>query len=1067
MDLNFALPVQGDSLNNPSHAYGVPGLTRDYRSDSEGEENEGVVSLGEDVDHDERHAVLQEDSGHGVVTPSPDFGRNGVSPPNSGQLNPHATPFRPSNATSRPHFLSSHKPVIVNDYLSSTRTTTALTSGSETFINLEDIMGSTSSNHDWIGDFDEFYTPTSSVAPTPLQTPSGIFRPFVAPTLTVVGVPEGRPVLNNAPMTRSRLREQIASLVRQPEQPIGPLALFIYQIEGSDITSCDLSRIRAKYLRLCRVQHTTRSYSMYSGHSPALLIILSCPTPRKATDTVSLPTLRWPKDQIPVEIFEMIAGHLSRDDVKSMRLVSREFECRVSRALFLTSVVPFNTEIYDMLETHSSRKRGVTGKTKVAATREDASSMAPEILRWTNAKEDREGKVYKGHGLRVFEGFGPHILEFGMSFEVEEDALLRAPQKKALNTVTSFYGAYNWPDEQYSRFDNLAGLERAADETPKMKQAFSHLTKVKRLALSVDSGLGWLSGPDVSIHTRVFHRPTPVFDNSRSCPDRKLRAAEEFWKKLQTSHRLAAGNDGKGLKEAVLNWRELKCPVSALRGIAETLWADLEKWEAMDFRPVSETLPGRVDNRNVARQGILYTTTGQDADAAPLLADAITPNDLSKEQKEWLMETEWAQRAFLMSYMLAVIDNPAVFHRIDTLNLACLSSSHVPLLCRPDFWAALPNLRNVTVQIAPDWRTITKDDAGYIECPQVDPSKAVPSFRAMLQHHIATKQSIKHLHIGWLGGGEHAKGVFARNRNLLPAPFMRTEYMTTADSPISDMLHFPYVEVLTISNGWATPTALLAFFERHKESQVKKFTLSSVSLTAHPKFAPVVQMQAFPQFNVFIQNPQGMAPPAQHQLMMGQNAAQGQNHVYTQGHNPHLSAVQNHNALNAPPGWHPVNLNWTEGHREGSWPEIINRVSPGRTYDDFLNVVAKDSYYEPPVKEKAALTEVEFVSCGYVRLATAPFDQSVLEPPTSLRPSEFFSKRIDALFPVMLFSRDRYLGQIVQHMPTRELRALHWIWGMREGWSNKDKAQEPEYDGCLPGGTGRFSGTIRGGASIS
>ncbi|KAK5007938.1 hypothetical protein LTR60_005586 [Cryomyces antarcticus] len=268
--------------------------------------------------------------------------------------------------------------------------------------------------------------------------------------------------------------------------------------------------------------------------------------------------------------------------------------------------------------------------------------------------------------------------------------------------------------------------------------------------------------------------------------------------------------------------------------------------------------------------------------------------------------------------------------------------------------------------------------------------------------------------------------------------------MTTADSPISDMLHFPYVEVLTISNCWATPTALLAFFERHKESQVKKFTLSSVSLTAHPKFAPVVQMQAFPQFNVFIQNPQGMAPPAQHQLMMGQNAAQGQNHVYTQGHNPHLSAVQNHNALNAPPGWHPVNLNWTEGHREGSWPEIINRVSPGRTYDDFLNVVAKDSYYEPPVKEKAALTEVEFVSCGYVRLATAPFDQSVLEPPTSLRPSEFFSKRIDALFPVMLFSRDRYLGQIVQHMPTRELRALHWIWGMREGWSNKDKAQEPE-----------------------
>ena len=45
-------------------------------------------------------------------------------------------------------------------------------------------------------------------------------------------------------------------------------------------------------------------------------------------------------------------------------------------------------------------------------------------------------------------------------------------------------------------------------------------------------------------------------------------------------------------------------------------------------------------------------------------------------------------------------------------------------------------------------------------------------------------------------------------------------------------------------------------------------------------------------------------------------------------------------------------------------------------------------------------------------------------------------------------------------MPRRELDALLFAWGLTEGWEDREKAEEAEYDGLLAGGTGRFSGTI-------
>lgn len=56
-----------------------------------------------------------------------------------------------------------------------------------------------------------------------------------------------------------------------------------------------------------------------------------------------------PEWRLPVEIVEIIAEYLNRDDIKALRMVNHELHRFVSRVLFRTVVVPFNTEICGML----------------------------------------------------------------------------------------------------------------------------------------------------------------------------------------------------------------------------------------------------------------------------------------------------------------------------------------------------------------------------------------------------------------------------------------------------------------------------------------------------------------------------------------------------------------------------------------------------------------------------------------------------------------------------------------------------------------------------------------------
>ena len=85
-------------------------------------------------------------------------------------------------------------------------------------------------------------------------------------------------------------------------------------------------------------------------------LITSKPKLASTSSSVKKPAVRWVQPDfwrtcdIPVEIFEIIAIFLSRDDLLRMRLVNRDFEKKISRHVFRTVVVPFKPNIYGMVD---------------------------------------------------------------------------------------------------------------------------------------------------------------------------------------------------------------------------------------------------------------------------------------------------------------------------------------------------------------------------------------------------------------------------------------------------------------------------------------------------------------------------------------------------------------------------------------------------------------------------------------------------------------------------------------------------------------------------------------------
>ena len=188
-----------------------------------------------------------------------------------------------------------------------------------------------------------------------------------------------------------------------------------------------------------------------------------------------------------------------------------------------------------------------------------------------------------------------------------------------------------------------------------------------------------------------------------------------------------------------------------------------------------------------------------------------------------------AQEAFMTSYVIAVTNNKVIFNTESTLNIATLSSRYILYLRRICFWAALPNLHTMKLNISPDWRGISVGARNLLIRPIICPSTAVIALSTFIRDFIPPLRSIKKLSLGWVDGGEFATGLFARNQHILCAPFvlqLALRHHNLADN----IVLFPHVMRLTLTNCWMTPSLLEMFLLQHKNT-LQVPTLSSVSLT--------------------------------------------------------------------------------------------------------------------------------------------------------------------------------------------------------------------------------------------
>lgn len=868
--------------------------------------------------------------------------------------------------------------------------------------------------------------------------------------------------------------------------------------------------------------------------------------------------------KLPVEMFDHIAEYLSRDDVKNMRLACKDFERFISGHFFRSVVVPFHPGIYGTAHTPAcSEDRKGKGR-KTEPTYERATkimlAMAPSM-----AHGDSNQK------LNVYRDFGPFIQRYGMSFEVSDDELKRPQAKNVKQGHDAYWGAYDWPFPEYPRFPDRAGLEEAADETSAMKQAFSQLPNVNSLALSVTSGLGWITNGDLSLRSRILRSSDSRCESSRYKAGHLAQARRKLWQALEDGYRLMGAKAelklselgrletddlARYLKQAhAPHWMPIEdgllvgadlsddfhskarnpvnirvhlrsyldesysqelygylsdlarlhnCSIEAAKQLAfshETQPEDSWKLGAEPsrcFSELSKNTPTRfirktsiTDNlTDPPGSGILYTkpfaSTYEGVGGRP--PGYIIPNALSQAQKEWLMETAWAQDAFLSSYLLSVADNSLAFEQVQTLTLAPFSSRHLAKLHRNDFWSALPRLKALEIIVLPDWRDVCRNYAGETVTPNVRPSEGADALFCLLNKTLRQKTSLAELKVGWASGGEHAEGFHARDNHLLPAPIVAKEDCLSPPDHGLKLLSMPKLTKLVLVNCWVTPNALTAFTTNHLQSQysLSDMIFDSVSLTAHPKYpaqnqgAHATTHPQGPPVATHLQGPGLSQPTFQHGWSLRSvpmpatlSYQQQQQHSLYAGNHAAASHPFNHAYSPVPPNLQVQQVKESYRPRDGSWPNIFSVLGSACSRS------SKD--------KRLRLT---MLSCGYARFPHAAFSQSCLDEVVqeqgafhgSRAPGPdsdpWLSKRRDAVGEYVLQSSDPLLGYIFSLMKPSELSVLEADWGLERGWPKPHvvgggyddddgwgrwgwrTAEGKEYDGHRIGGMGRFSGRI-------
>lgn len=780
-----------------------------------------------------------------------------------------------------------------------------------------------------------------------------------------------------------------------------------------------------------------------------------------------------------------------------MRLVNKEFEEKVAHDLFQTVVVPFSPEIYGIAEEPTIGRRLPN-----SGERDAVQAKAAVML------QDK--------GMRIFQGFGRHIHRFGMSFEFDYQLLTKPPIKSDQEAITTFWGIYRWPFKKYNRYIQLEGLEDTADETRTMTKALRYISNSKELGLSIDGGLGWLVGPDVNAKAQAANVKAVVFGESRFCPEEKTLPGRPSHRSKSsyplspttsstTSHVEAASSEASEdatipifiriLREAGYEGFDLTQSVRTLiesEGILQPSSGSSisslipPNEDLLETRNISDIGSMDLHLRNFGYEGYrlermimaLRQAMVDHGDSSSEINNCypLKPNDLTNAQKEMLLETEWAQRAFVQSYTIAIIDNPTTFRGIETLSIARLPSRHLAILRRRDFWASLSKLRKVSLAVIPDWRDIIKHPTSWVADVRLPPSQAIWGVYQLLKDHIAPCESIKVVHFEWLCGGEEATGLFARNQLILAAPIVpRAMDMVNGTIPTAPILTLPYVEHLSLKNCWISPHILCLFTNTLQKQSLKSLTFHSVSLSAPvPRNAQPGPVHMHPQHHVIQHvnaNFQGQTIPMPNMAQPQANQAGGALNLGIALPVPQpfllqqqVGALQHHGQ--APGQIGGLNQGtrsafaWLDPPRVGSWAHVIDQIVPGETLASLR--YTRGLGPEPPASEFTNLKMLIFNSCGYVRLSL-DFDQTVLDPPNPVpADTHAVTKRRNEIEQYMMKPQEHTLGVIINHINEDEVRTLEAAWNLRMGWGKEGKALAAQAlaDGIRAAGQGRFRGKI-------
>lgn len=676
-----------------------------------------------------------------------------------------------------------------------------------------------------------------------------------------------------------------------------------------------------------------------------------------------------------------------------------------------------------------------------------------------------------------------------MSFEIDQEKLANPPRKSDQEAITSFWGLYRWPFKTYNRYSQLEGLEQTADETRTMAKALRFVDCAKELGLSIDGGLGWLAGPDINQRVAERGGSFVVFGASKFIPEkpRPSRAARLFGlpnteagqsASLQSSFERMlqeAGYDGETLESSIQMLLETEGLSHEAPSTASGPWESsntpnlLEQWRRPRRRMAFDLLGNHTTTAQDNYRAEIFDEEMLEDDVAVQRAlssmpkpsttksetCSLKPNDLTNAQREMLLEMEWAQNAFMQSWAIAIMDNHQIFLQIETLNIARLPNKHLSILRREDFWDSLPELKSLSLAIIPDWREVKKEATSWVQDTRLAPSQSVQGAYDLISQQISRRKNIKTLHFEWLGGGEYAPGLFARNHHILAAPVVSQAMHMVNRSQQHPVLTLPHIEHLSLKNCWVSPHILSRFLGSMRKGVLESITLDSVSLTAmvpsHAAPNPVTPAAA-------VQNAQNAAGAAAANNMImnlqGAAAAQFQNGPFIQAGQPPTAPV-------APvPNNSNNQLAWLDAPRQGSWADIINNITPGKTLADIR--YERETGPEPEPKPTTNLSKLSFTSCGYARLPL-DFDQSILDPtiPVSAQTAAM-TKRINDIDPHMMKPADFTMGIIVNHIDAVETSALENAWNMNVGWrfSRTELYADALLDGVMSAGIGRFDGLI-------